>query len=330
MTAAPRLNYESDSMKAIVFDQKIGFFQVEIGELVHRLPKDGFFWLDIDGASAEELQTVTSVLKIAEPASSWLPRFGQRARFEVDGGQIRISTFAAGVSGLPIEGHVLYTRSWLLTVHTGATDSMDRARKMYTVLTDKIAFNRALGLLIVLSEFIASFDLLLEQTDELLGVLEDQVLRDPKEAQLQQLSGLRKQLWPLHRLWAPQQVAVRNFVVALGGIPEIGETAQQFRDYEERVSDLMDKINDLRQMATEAMQCYATSVSNKQSQIINRLTILSAVFLPMTFLTGYLGMNIQWMVDHLQSLGAYLVLGVGLFVVILATTLLLFKSRGWL
>jgi hypothetical protein len=99
MTAAPRLNYESDSMKAIVFDQKIGFFQVEIGELVHRLPKDGFFWLDIDGASAEELQTVTSVLKIAEPASSWLPRFGQRARFEVGGGQIRISTFAAGVSG---------------------------------------------------------------------------------------------------------------------------------------------------------------------------------------------------------------------------------------
>ena len=58
-------------MKAIVFDQKIGFFQVEIGELVHRLPKDGFFWLDIDSASAEELQTVTSVLKIAEPASSW-------------------------------------------------------------------------------------------------------------------------------------------------------------------------------------------------------------------------------------------------------------------
>ena len=215
-------------------------------------------------------------------------------------------------------------------MHTGATDSMDRARKMYTVLRDKIASNRALGLLIVLSEFIASFDLLLEHADELLGVLEDQVLRDPKEAQLQQLSGLRKQLWPLPRLWAPQQIAVRNFVVALGGIPEIGEAAQPFREYEERVSDLIDKINDLRQMATEAMQCYATSVSNKQLQIINRLTILSAVFLPMTFLTGYLGMNIQWMVDHLQSLGAYLVLGVGLFVAILATTLLLFKSRGWL
>jgi magnesium transporter len=52
--------------------------------------------------------------------------------------------------------------------------------------------------------------------------------------------------------------------------------------------------------------------------------------LPMTFLTGYLGMNIQWMVDHIKSLEAYLFLGVGSFVAMLATTLLLFKNRGWL
>src|SRR5262249_28674417 len=81
-------------MKATVFDEKRGVFQVEIGELRDRLSTDSFFWLDIDGASREELQTVTSVLQTAEPASSWLPRFGQRARFEVDGQQIRISTFA--------------------------------------------------------------------------------------------------------------------------------------------------------------------------------------------------------------------------------------------
>ena len=102
------------------------------------------------------------------------------------------------------------------------------------------------------------------------------------------------------------------------------------RDYEERISDLMDRINDLRQRATEAMESYATSVANKQAQVMNRLTIISAVFLPMTFLTGYLGMNMQWMVDHITSVEAYLVLGVGSFVTMVATTLLLFKRRGWL
>ena len=313
-----------------MFDEKRGVFEVEIGELTHRLSTDSFFWLDIDGASAEELLTVARVLQIAEPASSWLPRFGQRPRFEVDGQQIRISTFAAGISATPVEAHVLYTRAWLLSVHAGAATTMERARNTYRVLTDKSAFNRALGLLIVLSEFIASFDPLLEQADELLGALEEQVLQAPKEAQLQQLSGLRKQLWSLHRLWQPQQEAIRNFVVAIGGLPEMNEKAQLFRDYEERISDLVDKINDLRQRAAEAMQSYTTSVANKQSQVINRLTIISAIFLPMTFLTGYFGMNLQWMVDHVQSFKAYLFLGVGLFVTMLVTTLLLFKRRGWL
>jgi len=190
--------------------------------------------------------------------------------------------------------------------------------------------NHTAKLPIVLSKCIASFDPLLEQADALLGLLEDQVLRAPKAAQLQQLSGLRKQLGAQRRLWAPQQAAIRNFVVAIGGLPEIREKAQLVRDYEERISDLLDRINDLRRRATEAMESYATSVSNTQSQVMNRLTIISAVFLPMTFLTGYLGMNMQWMVDHITSLAAYLVLGVGAFVAMVATTLLLFKRRGWL
>jgi hypothetical protein len=50
-------------MKATVFDEKRGLFQVEIDELTHRLSTDSFFWLDIDGASAEELQTVISILQ---------------------------------------------------------------------------------------------------------------------------------------------------------------------------------------------------------------------------------------------------------------------------
>jgi len=92
----------------------------------------------------------------------------------------------------------------------------------------------------------------------------------------------------------------------------------------------MDRINDLRQRATEAMESYGTSVSNKQAQVINRLTIIAAVFLPLTFLTGFFGMNFQWMIDRLHSLESFLFLGVGLFVVILAVMLLLFRSLGWL
>ena len=120
-------------MNATVFDIKKGVFQVSGDELSRLLPADGFFWLDIDGASVEEIQSAATALQLSEPMSSWLPRFGQRARFEVGRQQTRISTWGVGASGLPVEVHILFTQSWLLTVHAGAGSSMDRARNINRV-----------------------------------------------------------------------------------------------------------------------------------------------------------------------------------------------------
>ena len=317
-------------MNAIVFDIKKGVFQVSVDELFQGLPVDGFFWLDIDGASLEELQSVATALHLSEPMSSWLPRFGQRARLEVGRQQTRISTWGVGASGLPTEVHVLFTQSWLLTVHDGVGSSMDRARSIYRDIVQTIEAQHFLGLLIILTELVASFDPLIEHLDELLYALEEQVIQAPQEAQIEQLVRLRKQLWSIHRIWEPQQGAARRLSFSVKGRQGISEHADRVRAYAEHISDLMDSINDLRQRATEAMESYGTSVSNRQTQVINRLTIISAIFLPLTFLASFFGMNFQWMIVRLDSLGAFLFLGVGLFVAMLVATLLLFRSQGWL
>jgi len=317
-------------MKATVFDLQKGVFQVGIGELTQFLPTDHFFWLDVEGASAEEIKTVATALRIPEPTNLWLPRFGQRARFEVDEKQIRISTFAVGTPGLPTEVHLLYTRSWFLTVHADAGAATDRARAVCRAFSARTTLDPAETVLFVLNEFMSSFSPHLDAADESLGGLEDQILCEPKVAQLQQLSALRKRMWSLHRLWEPQYEAMRNFSLAIGGVPEMRGKADLFRDYAERIADLIDKVDDLRQRASEAMESYGTSVSNRQSQVINRLTIISAIFLPLTFLTGYFGMNFQWMNVRLDSLEAFLFFGVGLFLALLTSTLVLFKRMGWL
>jgi magnesium transporter len=317
-------------LNATVFDIKKGVFQVSDEELSRLLPADGFFWLDIDGASEEEIQSAATALDLSEPMSSWLPRFGQRARFEVSRQQTRISTWGVGASELPVEVHILFTQSWLLTVHAGAGSSMDRARSINRYIVQTIEAQHFLGLLIILAELLASFDPLIEHLDESLYALEEQVIQTPKEAQIDQLVKLRKQLWSLHRIWEPQQGATRQLSFYVKGRPGISDQADRVRDYAERISDLMDSINDLRQRATEAMENYGTSVSNRQSEVINRLTIISAVFLPLTFLAGFFGMNFQWMIDRLDSLGAFLFLGAGLFVAVLVATVVLFRSKGWL
>jgi Mg2+ and Co2+ transporter CorA len=197
-------------MNATVFEPKEGVFQVAVDELAQRLPVDEFFWLDIDSASVEELQSVANALHLSEPINSWLPRFGQRARFEVGKDQTRISTWGADANGQPIEVHIVYTESCILTAHAGAANSMDRARVIFRDVIQTFGMQHAWGLFYIMTELVASFDPLIEKLDELLNTLEEQLIQTPMEVQIERLVRLRKQLWSLHRIWAPQESQVKN------------------------------------------------------------------------------------------------------------------------
>jgi Mg2+ and Co2+ transporter CorA len=317
-------------MNATVFDIKKGVFQVSVDELSQGFPVDGFFWLDIDGASVEELQSVAAALHLSEPMSSWLPRFGQRARLEAGRQQTRISTWGVGASGLPIEVHVLFTQAWLLTVHAGVGSSMDRARSIYRDIVQTIEAQHFWGLLIILTELVASFDPLLEHLDELLYALEEQVIQAPKETQISNSRDCVNSCGHCIGFGSRSKGRQDNSRSLSKDGKELVSTQIESVTTQSASRTSLDSINDLRQRATEAMESYGTSVSNRQSQVINRLTIISAVFLPLTFLAGFFGMNFQWMIVRLDSLGSFLFLGVGLFVTMLAATLLLFRSQGWL
>ena len=82
-------------MKVTVVDAKGGVYDISGDKLWQRLPPDGFFWLDIDGASVEELRSAAAALQLSEPISSRLPRFGQRARLEAGKQQPR-ALFSSG------------------------------------------------------------------------------------------------------------------------------------------------------------------------------------------------------------------------------------------
>jgi Mg2+ and Co2+ transporter CorA len=88
-------------MNATVFDTCKGVLQTPVGEFLQHLPTDCFFWLDIEGASVEEMQAVATALHISEPTLSWLPRFGQRARLEVTRQQTKISTWGSEIPDFP-------------------------------------------------------------------------------------------------------------------------------------------------------------------------------------------------------------------------------------
>jgi Mg2+ and Co2+ transporter CorA len=74
----------------------------------------------------------------------------------------------------------------------------------------------------------------------------------------------------------------------------------------------------------------ANALTQRQGEQINRLTLVSLIFLPVTAVTGFFGMNFNWMINALDSEAAFLVLGTLLPISMVLFTVAWFIQRGFI
>jgi magnesium transporter len=79
-----------------------------------------------------------------------------------------------------------------------------------------------------------------------------------------------------------------------------------------------------------AAAAYSSGVSNQLNVVMKQLAVISTVFLPLTFLTGFFGQNFGALVGHIETWQEFVIYGVGSEVVALTLLFVLFWRRGWL
>jgi len=100
--------------------------------------------------------------------------------------------------------------------------------------------------------------------------------------------------------------------------------------YTEIVEDLASRLSERVDWASVVVQDYKAALAQWQSEQISRLTVVSVIFLPITFLTGFFGMNFGWMANHLGGFWVFLPLGVALPFANAVVTIGWFRRRGLL
>lgn len=135
----------------------------------------------------------------------------------------------------------------------------------------------------------------------------------------QQLIGLRRSVWPL-----------REVVNSLGHSenPLIRETTKVYlRDIYDHTIQVIDTIESFRDMVSGMLDIYLSSVSNRLNEIMKVLTILSAIFIPLTFIAGVYGMNFVYMPELGRTWGYPAVLA--LMALVAASMIVYFKRKKW-
>ena len=138
---------------------------------------------------------------------------------------------------------------------------------------------------------------------------------------------MKRQLLLLRRSVWPQREAVQSLL--RGESPLIGETVRVYlRDTYDHVLQVLDVSDSYWSLAGSLLDTYMSLASNRQNEVMKVLTIMSSIFIPLTFLAGIYGMNFDYMPELHERWSYPLLLAV--MVVVAAFMVLFFARRGWL
>jgi magnesium transporter len=293
------------------------------------LKEDDLLWLDLEDTGPETIALLREVFKIHPLAIEDAQEFNQRPKIEDYDDFVSLVAYGARELNQPlVEIHAFYAEHFLVTVHRDSVPAIDHA---CTALTRVPTTRRLIALYRLLDALVDSMFPFLASLDDRIDDLQDEIFVTPKQEQLSALFALKRQLVDMRKLVTPQRDIVSTMLTGL--VPIVGMTSETERyvrdlyDHLIRISDLVDSYRDLLGGSLEA---YMSMVSNRLNDQMKQLTIIATVFLPLSFLTGFFGQNLGFLVNHIGSLAAFLIFGVGTEVAAVIGLLILFKKRGWM
>ncbi|MEG4589484.1 magnesium/cobalt transporter CorA [Microcoleus sp. MOSTC5] len=142
----------------------------------------------------------------------------------------------------------------------------------------------------LLDAIIDGFFPVLEVYGERIEELEDEVVVNPTRRTLEKIYKIRRELLTLRRAIWPQRDAI-NVLIRDSSDLISPEVRIYLRDCYDHTVQVMDMVETYRELSSGLMDVYLSSVGNKMNEIMKLLTVISSIFIPLTFVAGVYGMN---------------------------------------
>ncbi len=130
----------------------------------------------------------------------------------------------------------------------------------------------------------------LEKIGNKLDELEDELLSNPTRESMNKILQIKRELIVFRRTVWPERDKINDIIRS--SFDEIEErTKVYFRDAYDHCIQLLDIVESYKEVTSSLMDVYLSSVSHKLNQVMKVLTIISTIFIPLTFIVGLYGMN---------------------------------------
>lgn len=168
---------------------------------------------------------------------------------------------------------------------------------------------------------------LLERIGDSVETIEDRLMHNPQREDLSALHQLKRDMLFVRKAVWPVREMVSNIDRSRTKLFS-DETGIYLRDVYDHSIRVIDTVETYRDLLSGMMDLYLSSVSNKMNEVMKTLTIITTIFVPLTFVAGVYGMNFDNMPELHSRNGYYIIMGLmGVLAIFLVGY---FRRKRWL
>jgi magnesium transporter len=306
--------------------------QVDEKEVREHLAHERFFWLDLSDPTPEEIERLGDLFKLHPLAIQDTLHFGQRPKLDEFENYVFIVFYGMRAQGprdhVLVETHMFLSGNYMITVHREPLPALSEQRSQ---IHGRVIHSEQFVVYRVLDALTDTFFPPLEAMDDEIDELEDGILAAPTATQLQRIFELKRELVAMRKVITPQRDLLARGIDTISDLPGFKlDERDYFRDVYDHLIRISDLIDTYRDLLAGALDAYLTTVANRQNEVMKQLTIIATIFLPLSFLTGFFGMNFAFQVNNVQhSLLSFLLLAVGGCAASVAVLWVYFRRKRW-
>ncbi|MEO1262925.1 MAG: magnesium/cobalt transporter CorA [Bacteroidota bacterium] len=179
----------------------------------------------------------------------------------------------------------------------------------------------------LIDSIVDSYFPMLDKIEEVMTDLEENILMNNDPKIKSKIHELKLQTLHLRKSVGPLREAINQFAKSESALIK-EETLVFVRDLYDHIIQVLDLVETYRDLVSGLNDLYISELSFKMNSVMKVLTIITTIFVPLSFLAGLYGMNFDHMPELHWKAGYFILLGVMLVVAV--GLLIIFKRKNWL
>ena len=302
--SSPGMVYIDDNSlepKINLYSYSVDHYQVQKIERLSDLKnytsdKSYSYWVEIKGFNSVSLfETLTNEYKINKLIVEDITTTYQRPKYEEYGDYdfaISRMLFMDGEGNLENEQlSFILTKNILFTFQDKYEDCLQPIRQRLEIGKGNIRIGGSSYLMYAL------MDMIIDQYFTILGIwseeldnIEDRLLEKPDKSVMFDTQNIKRDLITLRRIAWPERDKINDILRTDSKLID-EKTKVYVRDAYDHCIQIIDMIESLKEISASNIDMYLSIISNRMNEIMKVLTIISSIFIPLTFIAGIYGMN---------------------------------------